>query len=175
MVLSDTVTKSPDFNLIQLQLTSIMDAMDDLTQPLLTDVEGRALEIQDPIVQELASRIRLYLDKVHWHNGRVLAHQQRLEKHMESVEAAAKEVEATLGSLFKHLSDPSVTTGSKSDRRESFSTARSQPSSPETTYTDLSYEDMVRDVPLTPNGGHAQVAREDIVMQGPTSHSDKAT
>ncbi|KAK7018711.1 hypothetical protein VNI00_018304 [Paramarasmius palmivorus] len=145
---------------------------DNLTQPLLNDVSGTPLHIADPHVEQLVSVIRENLDKVHWHNGRVRAHQQRLEQHMELVDASARNAEAALGSLLDYFStQPGQLEARESDpdRRESYATALSRTSTPETTYTDVSYEQLVRDVNLTPNGGHTDMVLDNAETPAPGS------
>ncbi|KAK7020174.1 hypothetical protein VNI00_017853 [Paramarasmius palmivorus] len=152
---------------------------DNLTQPLLNDISGTPVHIADPHVQHLVMLIRSNLDKVHWHNGRVRAHQQKLEQHMELVDASAKNAEAALGSLLEYfstpLADPPEALESDLERRESYATALSQPSTPGTTYTDLSYDNFVRDVNLTPNGGHTKTVEENTDLAAQVaSTSNKA-
>ncbi|KAK7034476.1 hypothetical protein VNI00_012323 [Paramarasmius palmivorus] len=147
-----------------------------ITQPLLNDVSGTPLHIADPHVQHLVLLIRTNLDKIHWHNGRVRAHQQKVDQHMELVDKSAKDVEVAFGSLLEYFSTPltqSEAHESDPGRRESYSTALTRSSTPETTYTDVSYDNLVRNVNLTPNGGHTKTLEEDKTNPV-TSTSNKA-
>ncbi|KAK7023412.1 hypothetical protein VNI00_016770 [Paramarasmius palmivorus] len=124
-------------------------------QPLFSDTEGTPLEIQNDFIRKEASHLREYLSRVHWHSGSVRYHQDRVNYHLERVDCAITEAEEALGRLLNHLSACSPGDASDSERRESFATAVSRPPSTETTYTDESYDNMVRTVSLTPEG-HVQ-------------------
>ncbi|KAK7053191.1 hypothetical protein VNI00_003810 [Paramarasmius palmivorus] len=95
---SDTVTIPPE---LPIQRVIIMD--DNITQPLLDDVSGTPLHIPDAHVQHLVSLIRANLDKVHWHNGRVRAHQQKIEQHMELVETSTRDAEMALDHSYDNF------------------------------------------------------------------------
>ncbi|KAK7058467.1 hypothetical protein VNI00_002101 [Paramarasmius palmivorus] len=131
------------------------------SQPLLSDVEGHLLDIQDDPIREEALRLRATLNKIHWHNGRLRFHQMRADIHLASMEQAAAHAEEAFGVLLQHISKLSFDEDTL--RRESFTTAMSRPpSAASTSYTDTDFDELASTVPLTPSGGHVQAPPDNL-------------
>ncbi|KAK7018644.1 hypothetical protein VNI00_018355 [Paramarasmius palmivorus] len=133
------------------------------SQPLLSDVEGHLLDIQDDPIREEALRLRATLNKIHWHNGRLRFHQMRADIHLASMEQAAAHAEEAFGMLLQHISKLSFDEDEDTLRRESFTTAMSRPpSAASTSYTDTDFDELAGTVPLTPSGGHVQAPPDSL-------------
>ncbi|KAK7020763.1 hypothetical protein VNI00_017582 [Paramarasmius palmivorus] len=92
------------------------------------------------------------------------------------MERAVSDAEEALGEVLNLLSETTLTDGPDPERRESYATAMSQPSSVETTYTDESYEELIRSIPLSPKGGHAHIPTPEIIETvNPRHLVDKGT